>query len=829
METEKQYNYFQRIIASPYYKKTMKWFKISGIVLVILFLLVWGGATWYINNNKTKLLEFIQTTATDNINGNVSIGDLSLELWYNMPNVTIKLTDISISDSLITSHHRDLLAAKNIFVNFSPLSLILGKPKIKKVIVSDAAVNIFTDSTGYSNSYIFHSKKKNKNKVSNRLNINKFGLKNVQFVFDYYERKKEFKIDIKSLDGRTKTDGNTTHIAANISAYIHQLGFNIERGGFLKERNIYGKLKMLWNGKDKFLKVDKNKIVIDKDVEVYFAALFNLSPDNKQYAISIDAPKINYSNGRSMLSQHIASKLDSINIANPVNVHTDIKGIMHYPDTPHVVVTFSSKKNKVITPLGELNNATFAGRFDNEYIKGMGRGDDNATIYIDNLQADLWQMPIKVDSSRIIGLKQPILDCKVSAQFPVEKLNDLVGNSFHLEQGDAAFLINYTGPLSQHDTSDHSMIGYIKINNAKLNYLPRSLVFDQCNAEIKFTGSDIEIENVSLNSKLSNLQMNGVAHKFLNAYFNNQGKAVFNWAIKSTMVDLSDFRAFVAQRKSASNESSATKIRKMNSRVDKILQESDMHLNVVVDNVTYKRFTAQNINANIDLLESGIEIKHLKVNHADGQLTLSGILNQSSNGNPFNVQANINKVNVSKLFYAFDNFGFQNLTHNNIKGIFTADLNLSGGITESGAVLHDKFNGKINFVLDKGALIDYKPLLQVQKFAFKKRNLNHIKIENLSSTLDINNGKLHIPPTEIISSAIYLKIQGVYGFQKGTDISIEAPLRNPEKDKGKRNLKRRKGLVLYLRAKDNNDGNVKVNWDPLKKGLKENEAIDDDD
>src|SRR5690606_151449 len=121
---------------------------------------------------------------------------------------------------------------------------------------------------------------------------------------------------------------------------------------------------------------------------------------------------------------------------------------------------------------------------------------------------------------------------------PVEKLNDLVGNSFHLEQGDAAFLINYTGPLSQHDTSDHSMIGYIKINNAKLNYLPRSLVFDQCNAEIKFTGSDIEIENVSLNSKLSNLQMNGVAHKFLNAYFNNQGKAVFNWAIKSTMVDL---------------------------------------------------------------------------------------------------------------------------------------------------------------------------------------------------------------------------------------------------------------------------------------------------
>ncbi len=829
MKNENHNTRLQKIIASPYFKKTIKALKISGIVFVILFFLVWGGATWYIESNKTKLLEFIQTSASGSVNGNVAIGDISLELWSNLPNITVKLKNISISDSLIERHHRHLLEAKFVFVNLSPLSLIFGKPKIKKVVVSDAAINIFTDSTSYTNSYVLQSKNKEKKKNGKSLNINKFGFKNVQFVFDYYGRKKQFKIDIKELDGNINAQGKSMHIAANVNAFIHQLGFNVERGGFLKERNIKSKLKMVLNNKEQYLKIEKSKVFVDKDVEVFFAALFRFSPENKTYQVTIDAPKIDFSKGRSMLSRHIASKLDSINVAKPVKVHTDIKGIMQYPDTPRIVVTFSSSKNLVVTPLGELNNATFAGRFDNEYAGGMGRGDDNSIIYIDNVQADWWQIPVKVDSSKIIGLKQPILDCKVSSQFPVENLNELVGNSFYLGHGNASFLINYKGPLVQKDTSEHSMIGYVKINDANLKYLPRSLTFDKCNAELKFTGSDILIENVSLHTKQSNLQMKGVAYQFMNAYFRNQGKAIFDWKINSTKVDLNDFKAFVAQRKSAGNQSSATKIKKMNNQVDKILKESDMHLDVKVNAVTYKHFAAKNINADISLLESGIEIKHLKVNHADGHLSVNGILKQSNSGNPFNIHANVNKVDVSKLFYAFDNFGFDNLTHKNIKGVFTSTINLSGGMTESGALVHDRLKGKVNIVLDKGALIDFKPMLQVQKFAFKKRNLNHIKIEQLTTSLEIDNGKINIPPTEIISSAIYMKIQGVYGLKKGTDISIEAPLRNPEKDKGKLNPKRRKGLVLYLRAKDNNDGNIKMNWDPLKKGLKENEAIEEDE
>ena len=59
---------------------------------------------------------------------------------------------------------------------------------------------------------------------------------------------------------------------------------------------------------------------------------------------------------------------------------------------------------------------------------------------------------------------------------------------------------------------------------------------------------------------------------------------------------------------------------------------------------------------------------------------------------------------------------------------------------------------------------------------------------------------------QISSSAIIMDVCGVYGMPKGTDIYMDVPLRNPEKV-----AKRGKGIVLHLRATDDNkEGTVKI-------------------
>ena len=74
----------------------------------------------------------------------------------------------------------------------------------------------------------------------------------------------------------------------------------------------------------------------------------------------------------------------------------------------------------------------------------------------------------------------------------------------------------------------------------------------------------------------------------------------------------------------------------------------------------------------------------------------------------------------------------------------------------------------------------------------------------------------------INSTAINLSLSGTYAFGPGTDIGIVVPLRNPQKtaDRAARGLKpkKNKGIVLYLRARDDKNGEVKIVWDPLHKG-----------
>ena len=224
-------------------------------------------------------------------------------------------------------------------------------------------------------------------------------------------------------------------------------------------------------------------------------------------------------------------------------------------------------------------------------------------------------------------------------------------------------------------------------------------------------------------------------------------------------------------------------------------------------------------------MEEGISLKNVQVQHAGGTISLNGTIHQAQKNNPFEVKAQIKNVKVDKLFYAFENFGQQTLDAKNLQGNFSANIDIAGGMTETADIIPQAFKGKIDFELNNGALVKFAPLETIQKFAFKKRNLSNITFTSLSNRLDIDRGKIIINPMTIESSALIINVKGVYALDKGTDISMEVPLRNPQKDRERiaqgKEPRKRKGIVIYLRAQDGDDGKVHITWDPLKKGDKE--------
>lgn len=812
------------------YKRIPKWVRAIIIVLLSLLLLLviaWFVLAWYISSHKQELLSRITAGVSENVDGNFHINDMEPAMLKGFPNISVRLEGVTLSDSMYSSHKKNMIELQSVYIKLNVLSLLTKHPEVMKVTIADGAVYLFTDKNGYSNTYLL--KKKNPQKKpgqGKQVEINKFGIENVTFTFDHLERNKQFKVTFRDMNGNIRNNGDVMDIMAETDAHIHQLGFNLARGGFVKNKDLDANLHILFNRKTKDLQLPKQTVAMN-GTDIKVGCIFHFGNKPANYTIDIDAPSIGFRESTSFLSRHIAKKLDSFDLERNFAVQVTVNGSFKYPDTPLIYARWQASDNVLTSSFGKMEHTDLKGSFYNNYVAGSGLGDDNSAVTITGLSASFSGIKFKADSIVVYGLINPLMKLKLASQFPVEKLSAVVDNTFSFKGGQADVKLDYTGPILSSDTFRHSMYGHIRLKDVALTYVPRNLSFQKCDVNLEFLGNDLVLHNTTLSSRNSSIKIDGTARNFMNVYFLDPGRVNFDWNISSKLIDLNEFKSFLAPRRKNAppRKKQNHKIAKIADRLQLLLEKSSMFLHVNVNRLTYRHFDAQNIKADIDLTQDAIQLRNVGLQHAGGTLTVNGVINQQNAGNPFQLKAKINSVEVNKLFYAFENFGIGALSSNNLQGSLSADIDISGGLQESGAIIKNSMNGKVSFLLTNGALVNFAPLMSIQKYAFKKRNLSNITFKTLKNDLAISKGKINISPMEIESSAIRMKVQGVYAFDKGTDISLEIPLRNPKKDEEliAQGLepKKKKGIIIYLRAMDGDDGKVKITWDPFKKGVKD--------
>ncbi len=250
-----------------------------------------------------------------------------------------------------------------------------------------------------------------------------------------------------------------------------------------------------------------------------------------------------------------------------------------------------------------------------------------------------------------------------------------------------------------------------------------------------------------------------------------------------------------------------------------------MNVDLKAQQLTLDKFRASNAMANLSFNGDTWEIQKAYLQHADGSLDLKAKVHQVSDVlNQANIQVNLQHMNVRKLFYAFNNFGQTSITYNNINGMMTAKANIDADINRSGKLVPSTINGKMEFFLKDASLINFKPILGIQKFVLKNRDLNNIQFAEVSDTFDIKNGDIYIHRMPVISSALTMYIEGVYSFADRTDILIQIPfssLKSNPDDFRSIDKNAKPGSSVNLRARTGSDGQVKIGLDIFNKYKKE--------
>lgn len=794
--------------------------KILG-VFVGLLLLLWLGVLAFIHYNKNSFVNIITTQINDNINGEVSVQDIKPTLFRDFPDVSFKLSKLVVRDSLHKVHGKDIIQLSAGYVSIDLLSALRKDAFVKKLSLSNGTIAIYTDENGVSNTNLFKKKEKG-GKTKNPIKI--FELSDITLNIVNKPKNKDFLLKINDCDIDINHSDTGWLAKLDVNMGIGSFMFNTDKGSFLKDHTVSAELVVHFNTEKNILHIPLQNATVDEfDYKLGGDFVFTDSPST--FNLDIAATKIPYDNILALLTPPIREKLEQVKLSSVDEVQVKLIGNMVYKDTPYVKADFTVQNKTVEVPQGKINNCSFIGYFTNVVEKGMGHGDPNSMIAVSKITGNYYGIDFTTTNTSVTNLADPLLKMELSSQFALKELNELIAsNSFKFNSGNASLQLKCSVPLSATRNSAHPprIDGKLSFNNTVFAYTPRNLKFDNAAGDIVFDGSDVYIKNLSLTSEKNKLALNASINNLLNLYYTAPEKVIIDCTIKSSKIDLGEYTAFLASRTNTtpqtpkpSNSNTPQNIKRFSQQLDEIMDLSVVDIALDINEVAYKKFAATGVRAGIVLKRSEILLRNIHVGHAGGDLKLNATVRSGQTSSNFNVDADLQKVNVQKLFYVFDNFGQTAILDSNIRGIVSAKVKAKGGIKFTGDIIPKSLNGTVDYNLQDGMLVDFEPLGTIGKIIFFNRDLNNIKVEPLTGTLDIKDSRITINPVLVQTSAFNIFTEGVYGIPTGTDIKIQVPLRNPKKDLNKDNKKMavkdmKRGIVINLRATDNNTGKVKI-------------------
>ena len=806
------------------------------IVLLSVFVILYIVVFAYVTANKKQIIKQVTEEIGKKLNGNVTIGNVELNFFRHFPKVSVALHNVMVTDTMYAQHHHAFFQGDDVFVNVSVINLIRKTSFIYGFRIDNGSFYLYTDTSGYTNKYLFNPKRDSTKAGKNdrgRSDLRNIVLNNVRLIDDDKQRHKLFDIQVNNLDLDLEDKDSTVFLfSAKANMLIHGLGFNLQRGSFLKEKMFSGNFDLRYDKRLKQIQVENININV-ADQRFNISAKFDMAGANRQFSLKVNTKNIQYGFAKSLLTHKIDSALSIGDADKPFDVDAKLTGPLKGGD-PVIVINFSTKDCHLKTPFLDFDNATFKGFFTNEVVAGLPRLDPNSEIVLTDFSATWKDLPVTSEKIEVVNLVVPVVSCDLQSHFPLTTLNDIIGsNTIQLQSGEGNASITYKGPITKNNNTNSFVNGYVSFKDGNVLYAPRDVELKNVNGRILFKNSDIFVENlqcVVLNNKIV---MDGKALNMLTLIDAEPNKVNIDWNIYSPSLNLNAFTFLLKSRKKVlSKNNSKRKLGKMADKIDQVLDQGSLTVNLKTPHLIYKKFEAENVLANVTLLQDNYEINNVSMQQAGGRMEIKGSLfTKTATTHHAKLNVSLNNVDVSKELTAFNNFGQDGILAENLQGNLTANIDASLDVNDEGKTEPGSLESIIDFSLKNGVLNNYEPVKKLQNFLFKNRNFDNIRFAELKDRFEIKNGDVKINRMEIQSSVMSMFIEGIYNKKGTTDLSIQVPLSNIHKrdaDFNPENIgaDKKGGSSIHLRGRPGPDGNIKFKLDLFNKFRKDKERAD---
>jgi hypothetical protein len=205
---------------------------------------------------------------------------------------------------------------------------------------------------------------------------------------------------------------------------------------------------------------------------------------------------------------------------------------------------------------------------------------------------------------------------------------------------------------------------------------------------------------------------------------------------------------------------------------------TDMTFDLNIKHLNYHRYLINNFKGKLKTTQNHyVYIDTLHLEAAGGKIEMSGYFNGSNKDKIyFSPKLKLEKINLDKLLFKFENFGQDHIVSENIHGQFSGLI--SGNIRMHRDLIPIINESEVHMDVEvlNGKLENYAPLKSLADF-FSDKNVSKILFDTLQNHIDLNKGIMSFPRMTINSSLGFLDIAGKHDLNGKMDYYFKIPMK----------------------------------------------------
>lgn len=730
--------------------------KIVGIVLLLLVVSAFAIPYLFEDQIKAKIAKSIN----ESVDAKVAFAEADLSLFKSFPSANVSIEKLSIINKA-PFEGDTLVALEELNLKMSVMELFNGDDEplnIDAISTKNGLINIIFNKDGIGN---FDIALKNAEKKADAgkskplaLKIKEYDVENFKFKY-FDERSKinmvldsinhtgsgDFTNDVLDLDTKTTTKASLTMDKVN---YMNNIAISLDA--------ILG--IDLKNSKYTF-KENKAKI---NELPLEFDGFIQMVDAGQNYDLKFKTPTSSFKNFLGLIPSAYSSSLDKVKTSGDFTVVGFAKGMLTDTTVPKFNVAIAS------------NNASFQYPDLPKSVKNIVIDTKiiNETGLMNDTYVNLDKLSFSIDQD-VFNAKANIKNVATNAL-----VDAALKGTINLGSLSQAYPIKLDKPLSgilkadvttKFDMESVEKSQYEKINNAGTMSLSGFKYVDEngkamniSSAMVAFNPSRVNLQEFKATTGKSDLSVTGVLENFYGFIFRNQ-ELKGNFNMNSNQIAVDDFMTTSEPTKAQT---------KGKPEAMKIPAFLNCSLTAKANTVLYDNLTLKVVSGKLIVRDQAVTLENVKTNIFGGQIGVNGMVSTKEKTPKFNMNLNLNQVNIAESFTQLDMLKKIAPIAGIINGKLNSTIKLSGNLdanemtpdlkTISGDLLGQLLSTTVN--------AKNSTLLSALSSNIKFIDMNKVNLNDIKAAVTFKDGKVNVKPFDIKYQDMKVTVAGTHGFDQ---------------------------------------------------------------